>query len=123
MSLPNVDAKVGKLKLTLSMPIAGLEEVGKVNPYPEELWNAFRGLPQLLADGTIKVVRQYRVDELKAVLAAALKWGGNSMTAEELIDAIGVTPAADLAEQVMAAALRSDAAKKADAAPETGSAS
>lgn len=108
MGLPNADVMIGGKAVTLSLPIAGLEEVAKVNPYPEELWNAFR-------------LRQYRLDELMAVLRAGLKWGGSDMTAEDVVDRVGLRQAAEFAAAVMSAAVRDDDEKKAEAAPEDAS--
>jgi len=91
---------------TLALPIGGLEEVAKVNPYPVEVW---QGL-------TLGV---WKLDELRAVLKAGCKWGRAAVTAEQIIEDVGLKAAAKMAADLMAAAFHddsgnSDAAAKSD---------
>lgn len=81
---------------TLAMPLAALEEVEPVNPYPVELSQAFE-------HGV------YKTSELRAVLAAALKHGKAKIGAAELIDGVGIKRAAEIARDVMLAAFKDDA--------------
>jgi len=98
-----IEIRAGGAKHTLALPLGALEDIAKVNPVIEQLWQAF----------TLSV---YQVDELVAVLAAGLKYGGSELTVEELIDEVGVKQAAAFAADALAAAIRDDAPKKAPAA-------
>lgn len=80
---------------TLAMPIGGLEDVAKVNPYPVEVW---QGL----------VLGVWKLDELRAVLKAGCKWGKASVTADQIIETEGLTRAAKIAADLMAAAFKDD---------------
>jgi hypothetical protein len=92
---PQIEVEVGGAKQLLSLPIGGLEEIAKVNPQIEELWQAL---------GTTL----YRLDELQAVLGAALKWGGSRLTAGDVIETAGVKRARLMARDVLGAAIRDD---------------
>jgi len=109
---PEITIEVEGEEITLSLPIGAWAEISKVNPYPEELWNSF-------------VQRMHRLDELQVVIAEALKWGAEkpSMTADQLINAVGLSRAADYAEQVIGASMQDDAPKKGMTAAEFDSVS
>lgn len=90
-----IEAQIGGETHKLALPIGGLEEVAKVNPYPVEVWE---GLHR----------RIYRLDELIAVLRAGLKYGGSSLKAEAVIEGEGIARAAEIARDLMAAAFADD---------------
>ncbi|MEO1602253.1 MAG: hypothetical protein AAFU49_17655 [Pseudomonadota bacterium] len=73
------------------MPIGGLEDVAKVNPYPEELMVALQ-------------IGKYRLDEVKAVLEAGCVWGKAEVTAGEPIEGLGIKRAAEEALKLWALA-------------------
>lgn len=86
-------AVVGGRDVSFAMPIGALEEVAEVNPRLGEL----RG---------VLVAGVWELRELKAVLAAGLKWGGSDATVSEVIEAEGLAGAARIAADLMGAAFR-----------------
>lgn len=92
-----VQVTIGGEEHTLALPIGGIEEVAKVNPQVEEVWQALHF--------TLNNTRVYRLDELKAVLTAGCKWGKAKVKPEQIIEELGVRPAADVAAELMRLAL------------------
>ena len=120
--LAEIEVDVAGRRVRLAAPLGALERIAKVNPMLEEVRDSFavRG-----AMGS----RVWRLDELRAVLAAGLEAGGGMMTAEAFIDAVGLARAREAARDLMNAAFRDDAEAprpgkdRAEAASPTASAS
>lgn len=96
--------EMGGATKTVAFPIGAFEDVAAVNPYPEEL-------AQAMALG------RYTVKELTACMSAGLKWGGDDETkAEDVIDALGLKPCANILAEAMAKTIKDENPKKDDAA-------
>lgn len=106
-----VEIEVEGKAIRLAMPIGGLEMVAIVNPALEEVRDS------LMAAGPMGW-RVWRLDELKAVLSAGLRYGAaEGFTAGSLIETLGVTPARDLALRLLNLAFSDDKPGKGEADP------
>lgn len=109
-----IEVEIGGERHTLALPIGGLEEVARVNPYLFEVAQAFeRGV--------------WKFDELMAVLRAGCKHGGAKITPDKIVESFGLSEASKIALRLMAAAFaddsgNSDAAARSEAPSASGSA-
>ena len=100
----DVKVKAGERDVTLRLTLGAMEEVSEVEIAPAVILGA-------LQTGV------YTAKELGAVLRAGLKAAGESMTAGELVEAIGGVEAARVASDLLKAFFRlDDASGNADAA-------
>ncbi len=87
-----IDGREVSLKITLG----ALEQIAKVNPRIGELQAALSMKPT------------FELDELKVVIAAGLKAAEETTSAREVIEAMGLTPARNLALRLLNEADRDD---------------
>lgn len=90
-----IEVEVGGERHTLALPIAGLEDVSKVNPYLTEVYGSL-------------AMKVWKLDELRAVLRAGLKYGKSSLSADALIESEGLDKSRMIALDLMKAAFRDD---------------
>jgi len=108
-----IEIEVEGERHTLALPIGGLEEIARVNPFLFEV-----------AEALAHPRRPVKFDELTAVLRAGAKWGGKTITADRIVEAVGLSEAAKIALRLMAAAFADDSGNSdAAAKSETQSAS
>lgn len=97
--------KIGGEDRRLALPIGALEDIARVNPAIGEILAALE-----VEDNPLIVAR---FDEIKAVLDAAVLWGDEGTSFQEIYEERGLAGAADLARRLLAAAFRDDGEKKA----------
>lgn len=92
-------------RVKFRLPIGGLERIAAVNPALEEVRDSFHAK-------SVTGSRVWHLKELVAVLDAGAEYG-DGLGAGDVIDALGLDAARDLALRLMNAAFESSAPKKA----------
>jgi len=102
-------------RVAFRLPIGGLERIAEVNPAIEEVRDSFwvQG-----PSGS----RVWHLRELRAVLDAGAEYG-DGMRSDEVVEAIGLDAARDLALRLMNSAFASSSPKKATGGEVSGSSS
>ena len=90
---------IGGAAYRLALPLGGIEDIAKVNPAVGEVAQALQ-------------LGIWRMDELKAVWTAGIKYGGSDLKFDDAYEALGLTGCGNVASNLLLKAFEDDSPKK-----------
>jgi len=94
----------------LALPLGGIEDIAKVNQAVGEVAQALQ-------------LGIWRMDELRAVWTAGIKYGGSSLKFEDAYEALGLKGCGEIARDLVLKAFEDDSPKKNSEAEKVSAAS
>ena len=101
---------IGGAECRLALPLGGIEDIAKVNQAVGEVAQALQ-------------LGIWRMEELKAVWTAGIKYGGSGLKFEDAYESLGLKGCGDIARDLLMKAFEDDSPKKNSEAEKVSAAS